>query len=170
MHPSLNFRPYKKLIEQQKTIGWTQIKYRRWSTQWKLLQAQYNPSTELNSWIIAVRQHIHFTLHQQWKYCNSQLHPDRNSEHTRNRLLSCIKAAYTRETEMLEHQKFPFSKTLEEWKTWPTMDMKRWLKHNLPYMKQYIQIQKVQIKNQTKGICIFFPGTATETRQFDKVP
>ena len=64
---------------------------------------------------------------------------------------------------MLEHQRFPFSKTIEEWKTKPTMDMKRWLKRNIPYIKQCTKIHKAQIQNQTQDTRTFYIGTTHDT-------
>ena len=162
-HPNINFRPYKQLFEQQQLIGWEQIKYGRWTTQWKLVQLKYESNTELNNWIIAIQKQIQITLYQRWKYRNQQLHPEKNSDHTRKSLLSCMKAAYTREKDMLEHQRFPFSKAIEEWETKPTIDIRRWHKRNIPYIKQCIKIHKAQIKNQTQDIQTFYIGTTQDT-------
>jgi len=121
----------------------------------ELVQCRYEPNTEFNNWIIAIQKHINIALYQQWKYRNTQLHPERNSDHTKNSLLSYIKAAYTREKDMLKHQRFPFSKAIEEWKTKYTMDMKRWLKHNIPYIKQCIKFTKHRLKIKLKTSRIF---------------
>ena len=74
-----------------------------------------------------------------------------------------MKAAYTREKDMLEHQRSPFSKAIEEWETKPTIDIRRWLKHSIPYIKQCIKIHKAQIKNQTQDIQTFYIGTTQDT-------
>jgi hypothetical protein len=74
-----------------------------------------------------------------------------------------MKAAYTREKDMLEHQRFPLSKAIEEWETKPTIDIRRWLKRNIPYIKQCIKIHKAQIKNQTQDIRTFYIGTTQDT-------
>ena len=79
-----------------------------------------------------------------------------------------MKVAYTREKDRLEHQRFPFSKSIEEWETKPTMDMRRCLKRNIPYIKQCIKIHKAQIKNQTQDIRTFYIGTTQDTTTMSK--
>ena len=48
------------------------------------------------------------------------------------------------------------------------MDMKQWLKCNIPYIKQCIKIHKAQIKNQTQDIQNFYSGITHDTVNKDR--
>eukprot|EP00957_Ditylum_brightwellii_P063955 4851868-Ditylum_brightwellii.AAC.1 len=78
-HPTIQFRPYKQLIQDQSNIRWKQIIYSRWALSWDTLQQRYLTAQQKHahgepvyfSQIIRVLwQHAH----TRWQARNSYLH------------------------------------------------------------------------------------------------
>ena len=165
-HPHVNFRPYKRLLRQQTAIGWSQLRYGRWSNLWKPLQSHYYKTTTPRTakthdyWQNTIIQCLWNHAHLRWNARNSLLHDCNNVyDATKENLMARITAAYSHQPKLLPQDHTPFKRSLDEWRTMPVSTMKMWLLRELPYIHHCLKVAQTQATNNTNDIRTFFVGS-----------
>ena len=166
-HKDINWTPYQRLIQQQTTIGWEQIKYGRYGKEWSKIQRRYSEKMHQNReddpyWLGRIIQKTRNFAQTRWKHRNATAHPKEGpQETTRAYLLQQIKQLYSRSDDMPQQDKFIFNKPLEDWKTIPTIEIRRWIKGNKTFIPQCIKIYKAQQRGQYRDIRTYLKKTNT---------
>eukprot|EP00957_Ditylum_brightwellii_P018336 1380614-Ditylum_brightwellii.AAC.1 len=68
---------------------------------------------------------------------------------------------------MPQQDRFIFNKPVEEWKTTPTIEIKRWIKGNKTFIKNCKKIHKAQQRGQYKGIRTYLKKTNIPTQEIN---
>ena len=98
-------------------------------------------------WLGRIIQKVRNFAQTRWKHRNETAHPKEGpQETTRTHLIKQITHLYSRSKEMPQQDRFIFNKSLEDWKTTPTIDIRQWIKGNKTFITKCIKIHKAQHK------------------------
>jgi hypothetical protein len=145
---------YKPLVQAQDHLGWQQLWYGRFPTEWDWYQRKYtkdksaydNDPTGEPKWIRATILTIWNHCYQRWiERCDTQ-HSDTANTFKREQLLQQITALYATKARILQQDQYLFQITLEEWTEKTVHQMEEWIKKHKPVIKQCLTTAKKQLE------------------------
>ena len=171
-HHIIDFRPYARVIKQQKQIGWKQLRYGRWTKGWAEIQYRYEIATTgtpaqtatYPKWISAIIQELWKFQRTRWKARNNKTHKDATYNHTKQNLMTRIRGIYSKQSQLRQQDQFPFHRSLEEWAEYITTEISLWINRNVPFIKYCLKVNQVQSKRGTTDIRKFFSTGTTQTK------
>ena len=175
-----NYKPYMKLINEQRRIGWKQLRYGRWSRKWAEYQYRYQyimrkegetrtEPDEYPKWIGAVIQELWKHQRRRWNNRNQQAYNTEKPNPTRINCLKKIKALYSKRNKLQHQDQFIFEILIEQWETQSVTQMKGWIKRNKPYIKHCVKMEYELVKLNASDITKYFQRGRTKTQIDNKI-
>jgi hypothetical protein len=158
---------YKPLVQAQDHLGWQQLWYGRFPTEWDWYQRKYtkdksaydNDPTGEPKWIRATILTIWNHCYQRWiERCDTQ-HSDTANTFKREQLLQQITALYATKERILQQDQYIFQITPEEWTEKTAHQMEEWIKKHKPVIKQCLTTAKKQLEINASDIRKFYQST-----------
>ena len=169
-HPLFTFKDYANLHRSQTKIGWQNFLKGYPSYQWVTHQSRYIQEIYLpvktsdTVWLQRIYLQIFQIQYHRWKHRNNILH-SHNSDYERDMLLNRIQGLYSLRDSMHSQDQHCYRIALQEWKTQPIPEMKKWLHLHTEHIRHCMKQEKLRLRQKIPDIRSWFKAKPKEDIQ-----
>ena len=174
-HPLFPLKDYENLHRSQSKIGWQNFLKGYPSYQWITHQSRYIKEMYLpvktsdTVWLQRIYIQVLYIQYQRWTHRNNILH-SHNRDHERDMLLNRIQGLYSLRDSMHRQDHHCFKISIQEWKTKPIPEMKKWLHLHTEHIRHCMRQEKSRLRQNIQDIRSWLKATPKDAKQLKSQP